>query len=212
METPTPPEDVARLRAAIERAGPSAALRLRVDRQIAQARKQRARRRTVSIGGLAAVVALAAIVAVAVLPRDSPPSVAHVVRLAAEAPIGPAPPIDAANPRRLVAHVGDVWFPSWHDLRWRAVGGSSTTVAGRNALTVYYGRDDGTRIAYTIVGRTLPWPRNARAVTNGWTRLHVYANGGRRVVTWRWRGHQCMIAGPRSLPERTLLALAAGET
>jgi hypothetical protein len=212
METPTPPEDVGRLRDAIERADPPAALRLRVDRQIAQARRQRARRRTVSIGGLAAAVALAALAAVVVVPHGSVPSIAHVVRVAAEAPTAPAPPIDAANPGRLTAHVGDVSFPSWRAVGWRAVARSDTTVAGRDALTVYYGRDDGTRIAYTIVDRTLPWPEYARAVTSDWTRLHVYATDGRRVVTWRWRGHQCVIAAPRSLPEQTLLALAARET
>ena len=212
METPTPPEDVARLRHAIERADPPAALRLRVDRQIAQARKQRARRLTVSVGGLAAVVALAAIAAVVVVPRGSVPSIAHVVRVAAEAPTAPAPAIDPANPGRLTAHVGDISFPSWRDVGWRAVARSSTTVSGRDALTVYYGRADGARLAYTIVGRTLPWPQNARAVTNGWTQMHVYEADGRRVLTWRWRGHQCVMAAPRSLPQRTLLALAASET
>jgi hypothetical protein len=213
METPIPPEDLARLRAAIERADPSAALRLRVGRQITRAQEQRARRRRMSIGALAAGGALAVSVAVLVLPHGSPPSVAQVVRIAAEAPRAPAPPLDAANPRRLTAHVDDLWFPSWRGHRWRAVGRTSKTVAGRDTVTVYYGRDDGARIAYTILGGgALPWPADSRAVTHGWMRLHVYTDDGRRVVTWRWRGHQCVIVGPRSVPETTLLALSEDET
>jgi hypothetical protein len=210
MEIPIPPEDIARLRAAIERADAPAALRLRVGRQITRARERRARRRRLSIGALAAAGALAACVVVFVLPRSSPPWLAQVVRVAAEAPSAPAPALDGADPRRLAAHVDDVWFPSWRALRWRAVGSSSKTVAGRTALTVYYGRGDGARIAYTIVGGgPVPWPSDTRTVTRGWLHLHVYSGEGRRVITWRWRGHQCAIVGPRSLSEATLLALAA---
>jgi len=139
MEIPTPPEDVARLRAAIEGANPPAALRLRVAGQIAVARKQRARRRRRrrSIGGLMAAAALAASVAVFVLPQSGrPPSVAQVVQVADAASRAPAPPLDRTDPRRLAAHVDDVWFPSWRALPWRAVGRSSETIAGRLAATV----------------------------------------------------------------------------
>src|SRR3954452_1268005 len=212
MQAPTRLEDVARLRAAIERADAPPALQLRVARQITQARARRARHRKVSVGALAAAGTLAASVAVFVLPGQSPPTIAQVVRVAAEAPRAPAPSLDAADPRRLVAHLDHIWFPSWRALRWRAVGSSSRTVAGRPAITVYYARDDGTRIAYTIVGGgALPWPGETRAVTHGWMRLRVYSDDGRRVVTWRERGHQCVIVGPRSLPEATLLALPADE-
>jgi hypothetical protein len=53
MDKRIPPEDVAALRAAIERAAPPAALRLRVGRQIARAREKRAYRRRMSVGGFA---------------------------------------------------------------------------------------------------------------------------------------------------------------
>lgn len=212
METPTPPEDVARLHTAIERADPPAALRLRVGRHIALARERRARRRKMSIGGLTAIGTLAATVAVFVLPRRAPPSVGQVVQVAAAASRTNAPPLDRTDPRLLAAHVDDVWFPSWRALPWRAVGRSSATVGGHLAATVYYAREDGPRIAYTIVsGGTLPWPASTRVVTRGWMRLHVYSDGGRRVIGWRKRGHECLISGPRSLPEATLLALAAGD-
>jgi hypothetical protein len=211
METPTPPEDVDRLRAAIERADAPAALRLRVGRQIRLARQYRARRRRMSIGVLAAGGTLAASVAVFGLPRGSPPSVMQVVRVAAEARRAPAPPVDRTDPRRLAVHVDDVWFPSWRGLHWHAVGRSSETVAGRRAVTVYYARDDGVQVAYTIVGRKWSWPNDARAVTHGWMRLHLYSGDGQRMVTWRERGYQCVIAGPRALPEATLLALAADD-
>jgi hypothetical protein len=79
-------------------------------------------------------------------------------------------------------------------------------------VTVYYGRSDGARVAYTIVaGGALAWPDHSHAVTQGWMRLHVYSDHQRRVVTWRARGHQCVIAGPRSVPTTTLLALASDE-
>src|SRR4051812_173214 len=169
MEDPTPPDDVARLRAAIQRADAPAALRLQVARQIAEARERRARARKIAAGVLVAGGALAAGLALFVLSGPSPPSVAQVVRVAAQTPHAPAPSIDPAEPRRLAAHVDRVWFPSWRRLRWRAIGRSRRTVGGRPAVTVYYARDDGARIAYTIVGGgTLPWPEDTRAVTRGW--------------------------------------------
>ena len=212
MEIPTPPEDLARLRGAIERADPPAVLRLRVGRQITRAREQRARRRKASVGVLAAAGVVAASALLVVLPRGSPPSVVQVVRAAAAAPRAAAPPAERADHRRLAAHVDDVWFPSWRGRRWRPVGRSSQTIGGRRSQTVYYARNDGRRIAYTIVAsRTLPWPRDTRVVTRGWMRLHVYTDGERRVIGWRERNHQCLIAAPRSLSEAPLLALAADE-
>ena len=211
METPTPPEDVDRLRAAIERADAPAELRLRVGRQITVAREHRTRRRRMFMGVLAAAVTLAASVAVFALPRGSPPSVMQLVRVAAEARRAPAPPLDRTDPRRLAVHVEDVWFPSWRGLHWRAIGRSSKTVAGRRAVTVYYAREDGVQVAYTIVGRKWSWPSDARAVTHGWMRLHLYSGEGQRVVAWRQRGYQCVIAGPRALPAAALLALAADD-
>jgi hypothetical protein len=211
MDKPTPPEDVARLRAAIERAAPPAALGSRVGRQIARAREKRARRRRMSVGGFALAGGLALTVAALALPAGTQPSIEQAVRVAAAASLAPAPAVDSAAPRRLTAHVDDVWFPSWHALRWRAVARSSETVAGSPALTVYYARGDGVRVAYTIVGRTLPWPDHSRAVTYNWTKLYVYADSRQRVITWRARGHQCVIAAPRSLPASTLLALGAAE-
>src|SRR3954447_18468066 len=142
METPTPPEDVDRLQAAIERADTPAALRLRVGRQITEARERRARRRWASIGVLAAG-ALAASAVLFVLPRGSSPTVVQFVRVAAVAPRAPAPPVDGSDGGRLAAHVDDVWFPSWRSLRWRPVGRSSQAIAGRRAATVYYARGDG---------------------------------------------------------------------
>jgi hypothetical protein len=76
---------------------------------------------------------------------------------------------------------------------------------------VYYARDDGVHVAYTIVDREWTWPNDARVLAHGWMRLHLYSRNGQRVVTWRQRGYQCVIAAPRALPEATLLALAADD-
>jgi hypothetical protein len=210
METPTPSEDLARLRAAIERADPPAALQLKVGRQITQARRQRARRRKAFAGAFAAAAAVAASALLVVLPRGSSPSVVQVLRLAAAAPSATAPPVDRVDHRRLAAHVDDVWFPSWRERRWQPVGRSSGELGGRNSQTVYYARAGGPRIAYTIIAsRALPWPGDTRVVTRGWMRLHVYTEGGRRLIGWQESGHQCLITAPRSLPEASLLALAA---
>ena len=212
METPTPPEDVARLRAAIERAEPPGALKARVGRQLAQARERRARCRATEVGALAAVAALATAVVLLVQPRGSSPTVVEVGRVAAAVPRAPAPPLDAAHPYRLAAHVGGVWFPNWRLLRWRPVGRSSQAIAGRRAATVYYVRDDGARLAYTIVAaKGLGWPADTRKVVRGWTRFRVYSDAERRVIGWRRLGHECLLAAPRSLSQGALLALAAGE-
>jgi hypothetical protein len=211
MDLPAPSEDVARLRDAIERAEPPIALRLRVGRQITQAHEQRARRRRAFAVVFAVAGALVASALLLVPPRGSAPTVVQVVQVAAAAPRAPAPQVDRTDRRRLAARVDDVWFPNWRPLRWRPVGRSSRALHGRRAATVYYARDDGRRIAYTIVAGTLTWPKETRVVTNGWTQLRVYSAAGRRVIGWRNGGHVCLIAGPRSLPEQALLALAAGD-
>ena len=41
--------------------------------------------------------------------------------------------------------------------------------------------------------------------------ISVYSAAGSRVIGWRKLGHQCLITGPRSLPQAVLLALAAGD-
>ena len=153
--------------------------------------------------------AIAASAALLLPSRESFPTVVQVVRVAAVSPRGPAPPVYPRNSRRLAAHVDDVWFPTWRAFGWRAVGRSRQTIEGRRAATVYYAHEGGAHIAYTIVAAgALRWPAGARVVTRGWRRFRIYSDAGRRVIGWREQGHECLIAGPRSLSEDALLGLA----
>jgi hypothetical protein len=212
-EMSEPSEDVSRLHAAINRAEAPPALRLRVERQIADVRRKRVRRARVSVAGALAAAAAAAAALVLVVGGASAPAVEAFVNAAAAPPASPAPPVDSSHPTRLVAHVGSVWFPNWRDIRWPAVGRRDANVQGRDATTIYYAGRDGTRVGYMIVaGGPLEWPDHGRVLTRHGVRFQIYAEDKLRVVTWRKRGHQCLIVAPQSVPDSRLVALAAADS
>ena len=77
----------------------------------------------------------------------------------------------------------------------------------RKAVTVYYNRD-GHSVAYTIVGGSpLPEPGGAVMVLNRY-RLHTWAANGRTIVTWRRKGHTCVLSAT-GVPATMLQHLAA---
>lgn len=208
----TTPEDVERLRAAVESVHAPAALRARVATQLADAQRRRERRRRRSLtGAVATAVAATAAALLVALPGQAGPSVAEVAGLAAAPAPAPAPAVDRADPYRLTAQVAGVAFPSWRGLgSWTPSGQRSATIDGRRAVTVSYRRRDGARVGYTIVsGEALAWPQGARSVRRAGTEYRLLTVGAHRVVTWRRNGHQCVIAAPRSLTDGQLVALAA---
>lgn len=173
-----------------------AGLRARVERL------REPRRRPLGIAaGLAGAAAAAAALVLLVVPGGGSPSVAEAAALGSRAPT-------AGPPARLPAVEG-VRFPRWDEqFRWRAAGVRSDRLGGRDATTVYY-RYDGKRIGYTIVGGSaLPLPSDAARAVRGRTAFHSLRLGGRTVVTWRRRGHTCVLSGAGVRP-RTLLALAS---
>jgi hypothetical protein len=168
-------------------------------------------RRRPLVGALGvATAAAAALVVLLVLPGGGPdaPSVAQAAELAARGSTG-GPPPRYDNAPLLDREIGGIRFPRWQErFGWRASGVRTDQLGGRDATTVYY-RYDGHRIAYTIVGGSgLPLPSGGQRTTRAGTALHSLRIGGRTVVTWRRRGHTCVLSGA-GVRLRTLLVLAS---
>ncbi|HVW17815.1 MAG TPA: hypothetical protein VHB30_06160, partial [Solirubrobacteraceae bacterium] len=124
------------------------------------------------------------------------------------------PAVDASDPRVLRASVGGVRFPAWgRKAHWVASGRRSDRVGGRDATTVFYDGDDGTRLGYTIVsGAALAWPHGARVAVHDGVAVRLLRDHGRRIAAWRVAGHTCVISAPASVPESRLVELASGAT
>ncbi len=177
-------------------AGPApAGLRARLERSRAP------RRRPLGIAvGLAGAAAVALLVLLLV-PGPEAPSVAEAAALASRAPTaGPPTPLPA---------VEGVRFPRWDQrFRWRATGVRSDQLGDHDTTTVYY-RYDGHRLGYTIVGGSaLPLPPDAARSVRARTAFHSLRVGSRTVVTWRRKGHTCVLSGA-GVRRGTLLTLAA---
>src|SRR5207249_5651727 len=108
----------------------------------------------------------------------------------------------------LARSVERVPFPNWRDRGWRAVGTRDDVIDGRKAETVFYERG-GRRVAYTIVsGPPLPTPSNGEHSVRARVELTRLVLDGRAVVTWRRKGHTCVLSGA-GLPREDLLSLAS---
>jgi hypothetical protein len=194
------------LRARAERAPPG--LRAWVN---ARRREGGARARFPRLGlaaGLAAAAATAALALVVVLSGGgaSGPSVAQAANLASKSPTAPAPRPYTQQPVLLRLEVGHVPYPNWdRDFGWKAVGRRTDRLKGRRMTTVFYERR-GRRLAYTIVaGSALSKPDGERSVRRG-VELRSLTAGGRTVVTWRRKGHTCVLSGA---DRSEMLALAS---
>lgn len=212
QEMPSPP-DLQRLHDAIGSAQAPPRLRGEVADLLEGARRRRRRRRRTAFGGglAAAAAATAAAIAVVVLPSGpGAPTVVQVAALSTAPALAPPPPPEPSYPERLAVAVDGVWFPAWQGtFPWRASGRRTDTLGGRRTVTVFYRGRGGTRLSYSIVaGPALAWPQDARAVRRNGTTFRILVAGGRRIVTWRERGRQCVVAAPASVPEARLLALA----
>jgi anti-sigma factor RsiW len=153
--------------------------------------------------------ALAAAVAAAVVLSGGPgaPTVADAARLATESPAEAAPPSEGNSGTRLAAAVEGVAFPDFaRAYGWRAVGATHGRIDGRDATAVYYAKD-GRRLGYAIVADGgLPRPANAQStVIRGITYQTLRLND-RLAVTWRRRGHTCVLIGNATRAELLKLA------
>ncbi len=91
--------------------------------------------------------------------------------------------------------MGRVYFPNWlKPFGWAAVGQRSDQLAGRRIATVYY-QGHYTTVAYSIVGGSaLSRPAGQRVRVNG-VPMRAFSIDGRLVVSWRRRGHTCVLSG-----------------
>jgi hypothetical protein len=182
-------------------------LRLRVDALGARPPvHRRARRRWLSLAGLAAVAA-AAVLAV-VLAGGDQLTVRETLAAAIRPPVAAAG-IDVRQPRLLEERVDQVRFPNLEPkFGWRAAGVRSDELDGRGTRTVFYAKG-GRRIAYTVVaGDALDQPGGARRTLAGGVELRTLRSDGRVVVTWRRLGHTCVLSAT-GVDAATLRELAA---
>jgi hypothetical protein len=171
------------------------------------ARRRRETRRRLAVATACAVAAALVITLVIALQDGSEEvTVADAAAAGARPATEPAPPT-GRNEYLLDRSLEQIPFPNWRKRGWRAVGARRDRIDGRTAETVFYERS-GRRVAYTIVsGSPLSPGDGARSVRARveFTRL---ALDGRAVVTWRRKGHTCVLSGTR-VPQKELLNLAS---
>jgi hypothetical protein len=174
-----------------------------------RARPPAARRRFALPAALAGGLAAAALAVVLVLQGGSTdPTVPDAAQLA-ELPATQSVAADRSNPKLLAASVEGVPFPDFSGrFGWRAAGSRSDRLAGREARTVAY-EHDGRRIAYTIVsGPGIAAPAEATTTRRNGVDLHLFREGGRRVVTW-WRDGRTCVLSASGVGSQKLLGLAS---
>jgi hypothetical protein len=168
------------------------------------------RLRLAGVGALAALAIVVLVLALSGGGAGPQPTVLQTARLAL-APATLASPAESAGARGLLdASVEGVVYPYWGGTRgWPTAGARHDTLGGRAVTTVFYAAHSGARIGYAIVaGPALTVPGAGRPVVRGGRRFQVLSAGGANVVTWRERGHTCVLAA-RGVPARILLALVS---
>jgi hypothetical protein len=200
------PERIARMRAGRDRVRVAASsveapfeLRRRVDSLGARRARVRRWRPLAALAGAGA----AAAVALVLLTAGGPPTVDDVLAAAGRAPAAAMSP--GGGPL-LDVDVEGVRFPNYEEkFGWRAVGVRRGEVDGRSVTTVYYelGRE---RVSYSIVaGEALAEP-GGEIVTAEGTRLRRIGDGN--AVTWRRRGHTCVMDGSEAVSPGIVAELA----
>jgi anti-sigma factor RsiW len=162
-------------------------LRRRVDSLGTMPRRRRPRWRPLAaLAGLAAAVVLALVLATS----GGSPTVDGVL---ADTGRAPAAAVSPSGGPLLPVEIEGVRFPDYEEkFGWRAVGQREDEIDGRKVRTVFYARGRG-RVTYSIVaGDALAEPSGRDVAAEG-TRLRVIGNG---AVTWRRRGHTCVMEGP----------------
>ena len=201
--------------AAVETTGAPLALRTRVEEMGTGRGRRKADQRPAArtrVAGrrwsAAALVAgaLAAVLAGIVLIGGGP-GVYDVTAAALNPPTAAIAPV-AAGSKLLHERVGDVAFPNYAGkFGWKATGTRTDEIDGRATRTVFYTKDVR-QIAYTVVsGAPLKWPDEASRATREGTLLRALRSDGREVVTWRRRGHTCVLSS-KDVPRAELLTLA----
>jgi anti-sigma factor RsiW len=201
--------------AAAEATGAPLALKTRVEEMgPARGRRQGVRGPSARtrLGGIrwpagGVVVGAFAVVLAAIVIIGGSPGVEDVAAAAERAPraaVAPVPPTS----KLLHERVADVNFPNYAGkFGWKAVGTRTDEIDGRATRTVFYEKN-GKRIGYTVVsGAALDPPGEAVQTTREGTVLWAYRSDGRDIVTWRRRGHTCVLSAT-GVPHSELLDLA----
>ena len=202
--------------AAAEATGAPLALKTRVEELGAARGRRKGEKRPTArtrLGGLRwptaglAAGAVAVALAVVVLAGGGP-GIDDVAAAALRSPTAAIAPV-AADSRVLNERVADVRFPNYlAKFGWKATGTRTDEIQGRATRTVFYEKG-GRRIAYTVVsGAALENPDAASRKTVEGTVLRSLRAKGLTVVTWRRRGHTCILSS-RNVPLKELQTLAA---
>ena len=168
------------------------------------------RRRLGTLGGIAAAVCAAVLVALLVLPSEGGgPTVVEASGLAVLPATQASVPPDPANPNLLDAVEDGVPFPNLADqFGWREAGARSDQLEGRETQTVFYLRG-GRRIGYTILaGDAIDPPADSQATMLNEVELWASSVDGRQVVTWYRDGRTCVLSG-EDVDRAELLELAS---
>ncbi len=154
----------------------------------------------IAAGAAAAVIAVLMVV-------GGGPAIEDVAAAAVRPPTDEVAPVPA-QAKLLEERVADVRFPNYAGkFGWKAVGVRTDEIEGRATRTVFYEKG-GRRIAYTVVsGAALEEPGAADRATVEGTVVRALRADGREVVTWRRRGHTCVLSA-KDVPRAELLALA----
>ena len=200
---------------AAESTGAPLALKARVEEMGAARGRHKGEKRTgvrTRLGGLrwpaAGVAAGAVAVTLAVVMLiGGGPGIEDVASAATRPPTARVAVVPADS-KVLKERVADVRFPNYFGkFGWKAVGTRTDEIDGRATRTVFYEKD-GKRIAYTVVsGAALEEPDAADRATVEGTVIRALRASGREVVTWRRRGHTCVLSS-KDVPRAELLALA----
>lgn len=172
-------------------------------------RRPAPRRRLVTVGALAAGLAVVILLALVILPSGGlGPTVAEAAALGTRPATSPAPAVRPDAPALLDAAVEGVDFPAWEDeFGWAASGRRDDGLDGRDAVTVRYAKD-GKSVAYTIVsGDGLAAPDDAAVTERGGVAYRTFPVTDGTAVTWERDGRTCVLTGP-GVPEDVLLKLA----
>ncbi len=177
--------------------GPATPLGLR-ERLAARAeRPTRRARPRVALAGAVATIAVAAILALTLLPGlGGHPTIAAAARLSALPAKAPAPVENARNPTLLRASFAGVTYPDWKkQFGWRAIGARTDSVDGRSTRTVFY-KHTHHRIGYTVVsGKPLARPAGAERLVVDGVEMYRYRDGRNTVVSFERNGRTCVLAG-----------------
>jgi hypothetical protein len=177
--------------------------------------------RRMLLGGLAGAAALVVALVLALGSSSgptAPPTVLQASTLGLRASTRAAP---EENPRahgQLAISAAGIPYPYWErSFGWHAAGVRTDHIGGRTITTVFYATSSkrrsapptAERIGYSIVdGQALAIPAGSQpAVWHGVRFDVLHPAGATTVVTWRRKGHTCILVGSR-VSAKALLTLA----